>query len=124
VTEAELALRSTLTFVTVTQVKAMPITDATYIHLDERDVAWIDNTNTKVIEVVLDNLAHGWSPEEIHFQHPHLSLAQIHAALGYYHDHKEELDAKIQTDLKRYQEMRASTDSPIRKRLRDLGKLS
>jgi hypothetical protein len=72
---------------------------------------------------VLDNLAHGWSSEEIHFQHPHLSLAQIHAALGYYHDHKEELDAKIHNDLRRYREMRTSTESPIRKKLRDLGKL-
>jgi hypothetical protein len=24
----------------------------------------------KVIEVALDKLAHRWSPEEIHFQHP------------------------------------------------------
>jgi hypothetical protein len=41
-----------------------------HIILDERGVAWIDDTNMKVIEVVLDKLAHGWSPEEIHFQHP------------------------------------------------------
>ena len=39
----------------------------------------------KVTEVVLDKIAYGWSPEEIHFQHPHLSLAQIHAALTYYY---------------------------------------
>jgi hypothetical protein len=35
---------------------------------------------------VLDKLAYGWSPEEIHFQHPALSLAQIHAALSYYYE--------------------------------------
>jgi uncharacterized protein (DUF433 family) len=52
-----------------------------------------------VIEVVLDHLAYGWSPEEIHFQHTHLSLAQIHAALSYYHDHQTELDAEIQRQL-------------------------
>jgi hypothetical protein len=40
--------------------------------------------------------AHGSSPEEISFQHPHLSLAQIHAALSYYYDHQQEIDAYIE----------------------------
>jgi uncharacterized protein (DUF433 family) len=62
----------------------MPKTATAHIHLDARGVAWIDETNIKVIEVVLDKLAYGWSPEEIHFQHPDLSMAQIHAALSYY----------------------------------------
>ncbi len=65
-----------------------------HIRLDERGAAWIDDTHTKDIEVALDMIAHGWSPEEIHFQHPHLSLAQVHAGLGYYYDHKEEIDAQ------------------------------
>ena len=52
------------------------------IEIDQQGVAWIVAANTKVIEVVMDKLAHGWSPEEIHFQHSHLSLAHIHAALS------------------------------------------
>jgi hypothetical protein len=40
--------------------------------------------------------AHGWSAEELHFQHPYLSLGQIHSALAYYWDHKSELDAEIE----------------------------
>jgi uncharacterized protein (DUF433 family) len=70
---------------------AMPVLTTAHIKLDDHSVAWIDDTNTKVIEVALDMIAHRWSPEEIHFQHPHLSLAQIHAALGYYYDHKAEI---------------------------------
>ena len=58
----------------------MPTETATHIRLDDRGVAWIDQTNVKVIEVVLDKLAHGSSPEEMHFQYPHLSLSQIYAA--------------------------------------------
>jgi len=54
---------------------------ASPIELDDRGVAWIAGANTKVIEAVLDKIAHGWSPEEMHLEHPHLSLAQIHAAL-------------------------------------------
>src|SRR3972149_364044 len=70
----------------------MPAISTPHGRTDAHGVAWIDDTNVKVIEVVLPRLAHGWSPEEIHFQHPHLSLAQIHAALGYYYDHQETMD--------------------------------
>lgn len=102
----------------------MPTVTTAHIWLDDHGVAWIDQTNTKVIEVALDMIAHGWSPEEIHFQHPHLSLAQIHGALGYYYDHKAALDAQIQCSLRESDRLRTETvESPIRKRLRDLGKL-
>lgn len=95
-----------------------------HIHLDARGKAWIDNTNTKVIEVVLDQIAYGWSPEEIHFQHSHLSMAQIHAALSYYYDHQAEFDAEIESQLQAYDTRRAQVeDSPIRQRLRAMGKL-
>ena len=103
----------------------MPTLTTAHIRLDESGVAWIDQTNTKVIEVALDMIAYGWSPEEIHFQHPHLSLAQIHAALGYYYDHKDALDAQIQSSLRDADRLRIQAgESPIRKRLRDMGKLA
>jgi hypothetical protein len=49
-------------------------TFATQIELDNRGIAWIGGTKAKIIEVVLDKVAYGSSPEEIHFQHPNLSL--------------------------------------------------
>ena len=73
----------------------MSILAPSHIRRDDHGVAWIDDTNVKVIEVVLDRVAYGWGPEEIHFQHPALSLAQIHAALAYYYDHQAELGAEI-----------------------------
>ena len=94
----------------------------THIEIDERGVAWLTGSNTKVIEVVLDKLAYGWSPEEIHFQHPGLSLAQIHAAFTFYYDHQAELDLEIMRqieDVEAYAE--AAKDSPGRRRLRELG---
>ena len=103
---------------------AVPALTTAHIKLDDRSVAWIDDTNTKVIEVAQDMIAHGWSPEEIHFQHPHLSLAQIHAALGYYYDHKAEMDAQVQLSLRNVEQLRSqAVESPIRKRLREMGKL-
>ena len=102
----------------------MPATVNAHIRLDDRGAAWIDETKTKVIEVALDQIAHGWSAEEIHFQHGHLSLGQIHAALGYYFDHRVEFDAEIQQSLDRVGQLRAEAgESPIRKKLRAMGKL-
>ena len=102
----------------------MPKTATAHIHLDERGVAWVDDTNVKVVEVVLDKLAYGWSPEEIHFQHPELSMAQIHAALSYYYDHQSTFDAEIERQLQEVEALRVQAeDSPVRQRLRLLGKL-
>jgi uncharacterized protein (DUF433 family) len=37
----------------------------------------------------------GLSPEEIAAQYGHLSLAQVHAALAYYHANPEEIEADL-----------------------------
>lgn len=73
----------------------MPTTATEHIKLDDDGVAWIDDSKVKVIEVVIDKLVHGSSPEEMHFQYPHLSLAQIHAALAYYYDNQAALEDEI-----------------------------
>ena len=39
---------------------------ATHTWLDERGIAGIDDTKTKVGEIAFDKLAYGGSPEEIH----------------------------------------------------------
>lgn len=97
---------------------------STLIDLDEAGVAWIRGTKTKVIEVAVDKLAHGSSPEEIHFQYPHLSLAQVHAALAYYYEHQSELDAEIQQRWQWANDMAASeAQSPLQRRLRELSGL-
>ena len=90
-----------------------------HVWLDDAGVAWVDQTNVKVIEVVLDKLAHGSSPEEIHFQYPHLSLSQIYAALAYYHDHQQEFDAQIEDQLREVDALMAEQgESPVRRKLR------
>src|SRR5262249_8919738 len=74
---------------------------STLIELDERGVAWITATKTKVIEVALDKVAYGWSPEETHFQHNYLSLAQIHSALAYYYEHQAAFDTEMRNQAER-----------------------
>ncbi|HUT12158.1 MAG TPA: DUF433 domain-containing protein [Thermoguttaceae bacterium] len=102
----------------------MSVAGTTHVRLDEAGVAWIDDTNVKIIEVVLDKLANDSSAEEMHFQYPHLSLAQIYSALSYYHDHRAEFDAEIQRQLQEVEGLAArADDSPVRDRLRKAGKL-
>ncbi len=98
---------------------------ANHIVLDERGVAWIDDTNVKVIEVVLEYVAYKWSAEAMHIQHPDLSLSQIHAALSYYLDHQAEFDREIARQEKEYELLRTAQggDTPLSRRLRSAGKL-
>ncbi|HXM71050.1 MAG TPA: DUF433 domain-containing protein [Thermoanaerobaculia bacterium] len=63
-------------------------------------------TTMKVVELVMAQRAHGWSPEELHFQFPHLPLGHIHAALAYYWDHKAELDADIDRETEYVEQAR------------------
>lgn len=92
-----------------------------YIEIDANNVAWIADTKVKVIEVAVDKIAHGSSPEELHFQYPHLSMSQIHAALAYYYDHREELEAEILKRLREVNELAAkNADSPLQKKLREM----
>lgn len=90
-----------------------------HIVKDDHGVAWIKDSNVKVIEVVLDQQAYGWSPEEVHFQHPHLSMAQIHTALAYYYDHQAELDTEIKKRLDEVEQLeQAAAPPPLVTKLR------
>jgi uncharacterized protein (DUF433 family) len=89
-----------------------------HVRVDKSGVAWIDETNVKVIEVVLDHLAYGHSPDEIHLQHPHLSLAQVHAAFAYYFDHQADMDVEIERRYSRVEALRAGVGTQLsRKKL-------
>jgi uncharacterized protein (DUF433 family) len=101
------------------------LTPVNHVRLDENAQAWVGDTSYRVLDIVLDHLAHGWSPEEIHFQHYGVpSLAEIHAALAYYYDHQTELDAQIEREVKDIDRRRAEAgESPFRKRMRTEGKL-
>jgi len=73
-------------------------TRTTYEHivLDEQGVPWIDEAKTKIVELVEKVRAHGWSPGELAYQHHYLTLGQVHSALAYYWDHREEIEADLE----------------------------
>ncbi len=95
-----------------------------HIILNEARVPMIAGTTMKVIELALDHLAYGWSPEELHFQHPHLSLGQIHSALAYYWDHKAELDEDIERRLQAVDQLQQTIPSTsLAERLKARGRI-
>jgi len=94
-----------------------------HIAIDADGTALVEGTRTKVVEIALDRLAHHWDAEEIQRQHHHLTLAQIYAALTYYHDHRQHFDAEIRDQLKDV-DLIASRQEPslVREKLRTAGK--
>ncbi len=95
-----------------------------HIILNDAHVPLIAGTTMKVIELVLDHLAYGWSSEELHFQHPHLTMGQIHSALAYYWDHKAELDQDIARRLQVVDQLQQTmAPIPLAERLKGRGRI-
>ena len=87
-----------------------------YIEIDDRGVAKIIGSRSKVKQIVRD-IRGGYTPEKIHEEYPHLSMAQIHAALAYYYDHREEVDQSIRADEAFVANLRKRTPSRLKARL-------
>lgn len=79
-----------------------------YPHIEQRQNGnfYIAGTPFKVRQIALDHVAYQWGAAEIQREHPQLTLGQIHAALGYYYDHKEELDREIEEGRALAEELR------------------
>jgi uncharacterized protein (DUF433 family) len=85
---------------------------ASLIEIDDLGVARIAGTTIKVIEIAVDKLAHGSSAEEMQLEYPHLSLAQIYAALAYYYENQAELDIEIERRRRQADELASEASDP------------
>ncbi len=77
-----------------------------HIQMNDQQVPMIAGTTMKLVELITSQQAYGWSPEELYFQYPHLSMSQIYSALAYYWDFKDEVDADIQRRFKQVENLR------------------
>jgi uncharacterized protein (DUF433 family) len=74
----------------------------------------------KVQHVAIWHERMGMSPEEILSEYPGITLADVHAALAYYYDHREQIDADIKEGIEFADKLRAGAPSIFEKaRLRD-----
>jgi uncharacterized protein (DUF433 family) len=104
----------------------MSVVETQYEHIviGDDQVPMIEGTTMKVIELVMEHPAFGWSPEELYLNHPYLTLGQIYSALAYYWDHKSELDQDIERRMQRVEEIRQSLKpTPLVERLKSKGLL-
>ncbi|MFA4828582.1 MAG: DUF433 domain-containing protein [Thermodesulfovibrionales bacterium] len=100
------------------------VTKYEHITLNESGVPVIAGTTMKVVELMAEKIAYGWSPEELHFQHPYLNMGQIYSALAYYYDHEDELSKDIERRLQNVRQQYKPTEkTPLRKRLKNLSLL-
>ncbi len=88
-------------------------TNYEHIELNDEEIPIISDANMKVVELVLSKISYGWSPEELHFQHPCLTMGQIHSALAYYWDHQEKMEEDIERRLQKIQKMRSEAEPSL-----------
>jgi uncharacterized protein (DUF433 family) len=69
----------------------------------------------KVEHIVIDHYRLGLSPREIVDQNPGITLADVHAALTYYHDHREAIDADIKEGKEFVENLRQGQPSVFEK---------
>ena len=73
----------------------------------------------RVEDIVICHEKIGLSPDEIVSQYPSITLADVYAALTYYHDHLEEIRQQIFEDEEFARAMQVETPSLVAKKLRE-----
>lgn len=67
---------------------------------------------TRVSMIVADYVWRGWSAEEIVRQYSYLTLAEVHAALAWYFDHPEDVDAELAAEYRDVEDWRQAHPTP------------
>jgi uncharacterized protein (DUF433 family) len=93
--------------------RGMVVAPINHICLDERGVAYIAGTRIKVRHLIVERNVWHRTPEEIQQEYPSLSLGQVYAALAYYYDHKDRIDAEIAEADRYAEQMRTNHPNPL-----------
>ena len=67
---------------------------------------------TRVAMIVADYLWRGWSADEIARQYPYLTLAEVHAAMTYYFDHREEIEDELVVEYREVEGWKKTHPTP------------
>jgi hypothetical protein len=90
-----------------------PATSYPHIEKPEHAPARLERLpRIRVAQIVMDYLAHGWSPDEMCRQYPHLNPAEAHAALAYDFDHQADIDREIEAELTEVEQLEAAAIAP------------
>ena len=80
------------------------------VSVDSHGIARIARTRIKVSQIALEYAKLGWTREQIINSHPHLSSAQVTAALAYFDTHREKIEAQISASLAHADQARQETE--------------
>ena len=72
----------------------------------------------RVQDVVIWHEQMGMSPDEIVSRHPTITLADVYAALAYYHDHFEEIRQQIRDSEAFVRQLQAENPSKVQQKLK------
>ncbi|MDJ1183327.1 DUF433 domain-containing protein [Roseofilum casamattae] len=79
----------------------------------------ISGHRIKVQDIVIWHEDMGMSPDEIVYHYPSIELADVYAALTYYHDHREEIRQDIRSDEVWVRQLREQTPSLLKGKLKN-----
>lgn len=99
--------------------------DASHVEIrpnrDGQPRAYVLGTRVRVQDIYALAELQGLSADEIVRALPHLSLAQVHAALAYYFEHREDILREVREDNEFVDKMRALTGTgPLEQKLRGM----
>lgn len=71
----------------------------------------IAGTRTRILDIIIEYEYLGYAPDEIVSAHPHLTLSQVHDALSFYYENREEIDREIKERIVRIDELQEKLKS-------------
>jgi uncharacterized protein (DUF433 family) len=80
--------------------------------------ACIAGHRIRVMDIVVWHERRGLSPEEIVYQYPGLTLADVHAALAYYFDNRQEIEDEFRKDEEAGRQLLTRHPSKVQAKLR------
>lgn len=96
----------------------MPVLDYPHITHTAGNTACLERLpRIRVAQIAADHIGNGWSAEEIIHQYPHLTPAEVYATLGYYFDHREEIDTELSAEFSALDLAAQQAPSALRLRL-------
>ena len=91
-----------------------------YITIDKRirgGEPVISGTGIRVLDIAVRYEIMGMSPDDILIAFPHLNLSQVHDAISYYYEHKNEIDREWKTEVKETVALRKKHTSLLEKKI-------
>ncbi|OGW55070.1 MAG: hypothetical protein A2Y48_10540 [Nitrospirae bacterium RIFCSPLOW2_12_42_9] len=77
----------------------------------------VSDTGIRVLDIAVRYEVMGMSPEDIIVALPHLNLSQVHDALSYYYEHKNEIDKKWKEAIKKTEALKKTHPSILEKKV-------